>query len=122
MHLSGLADAVLADPILAEAMADARGGGVPALDLTGPEALRPFVVAAFTNEEGVRFMPDMMGSLVHAGGLALDAALDAGDLPLAFLVHGGEAALGFRRGDLISSHVKGSSRHAGDAWPPVPGG
>ncbi len=45
MHLSGLADAVLADPILAEAMADARGGGVPALDLTGPEALRPFVVA-----------------------------------------------------------------------------
>jgi N-carbamoyl-L-amino-acid hydrolase len=30
-------------------------------------------VAAFTNEEGVRFQPDMMGSLVHAGGLPLDA-------------------------------------------------
>ncbi|WP_041546278.1 MULTISPECIES: transcription-repair coupling factor [unclassified Nocardioides] len=45
MHLSGLADAVLADPVLADAMADARGGVVPALDLTGPEALRPFVVA-----------------------------------------------------------------------------
>ncbi len=40
------------------------------------QTLRPFVVAAFTNEEGVRFMPDMMGSLVHAGGLPLDAALD----------------------------------------------
>ncbi|OEZ29971.1 allantoate amidohydrolase [Variovorax boronicumulans] len=40
------------------------------------QTLRPFVVAAFTNEEGVRFMPDMMGSLVHTGGLALDAALD----------------------------------------------
>ena len=44
MTLAGLADAVLADPTLTEAMADARGGVVPALDLTGPEALRPFVV------------------------------------------------------------------------------
>jgi len=42
--LSGLADAILADATLTEAMADARGGAVPALDLTGPEALRPFVV------------------------------------------------------------------------------
>ena len=45
MHLSGLADAVLADPTLATAMADARGGVVPTLDLTGPEAMRPYVVA-----------------------------------------------------------------------------
>ncbi len=36
---------------------------------------RPLVVAAFTNEEGVRFAPDMMGSLVHAGGLGLAEAL-----------------------------------------------
>lgn len=36
---------------------------------------RPLVVAAFTNEEGVRFQPDMMGSLVYAGGLDLDTAL-----------------------------------------------
>lgn len=40
------------------------------------QTLRPLVVAAFTNEEGVRFMPDMMGSLVHAGGYPLQAALD----------------------------------------------
>lgn len=40
---------------------------------------RPIVVAAFTNEEGVRFQPDMMGSLVHAGGLPLQQALDARD-------------------------------------------
>jgi N-carbamoyl-L-amino-acid hydrolase len=40
---------------------------------------RPLVVAAFTNEEGVRFQPDMMGSLVHAGGLPLQQALDARD-------------------------------------------
>ncbi len=37
---------------------------------------RPLVVAGFTNEEGVRFQPDMMGSLVHAGGLPLAQALD----------------------------------------------
>jgi N-carbamoyl-L-amino-acid hydrolase len=38
---------------------------------------RPIVVAAFTNEEGVRFQPDMMGSLVYAGGYPLQQALDA---------------------------------------------
>ncbi len=36
---------------------------------------RPITVAAFTNEEGVRYTPDMMGSLVYAGGLALEEAL-----------------------------------------------
>ena len=38
---------------------------------------RPITVAAFSNEEGVRYQPDMMGSLVHAGGLSLQAALDS---------------------------------------------
>ena len=38
---------------------------------------RPIVVAAFTNEEGVRYQPDMMGSLVYAGGLSLQAAWDS---------------------------------------------
>ncbi|WP_206051741.1 transcription-repair coupling factor [Nocardioides ferulae] len=50
MSLTGLADAVLADPTLASAMADARGGAVRALDLTGPESLRPFVVAGLVRE------------------------------------------------------------------------
>jgi N-carbamoyl-L-amino-acid hydrolase len=36
---------------------------------------RPITVAVFTNEEGVRYTPDMMGSLVHAGGLPLEQAL-----------------------------------------------
>jgi transcription-repair coupling factor (superfamily II helicase) len=45
VSLAGLVEAVLADPTLAEAMADARSGVVPSLDLTGPEAVRPFVVA-----------------------------------------------------------------------------
>lgn len=46
------------------------------LDRHGVTTRRPLVVAAFTNEEGVRFMPDMMGSLVHAGGYPLQQALD----------------------------------------------
>lgn len=38
---------------------------------------RPLVVGAFTNEEGVRYQPNMMGSLVYAGDLSLDEALDS---------------------------------------------
>ncbi len=45
MSLAGLADAVLADPTLGSVLEDAQDGRVRALDLTGPEALRPFVVA-----------------------------------------------------------------------------
>jgi len=37
---------------------------------------RPLVVAFFTDEEGARFAPDMLGSLVYVGGLSLDEALD----------------------------------------------
>ncbi|MFJ4452907.1 Zn-dependent hydrolase [Pseudomonas sp. NPDC089392] len=37
---------------------------------------RSITVGAFTNEEGVRYQPDMMGSLVYAGGLPLQQALD----------------------------------------------
>ncbi len=40
---------------------------------------RPLIAAAFTNEEGARFQPDMMGSLVHAGGLDAEAALATPD-------------------------------------------
>ncbi len=38
---------------------------------------RSITVGAFTNEEGVRYQPDMMGSLVYAGGLPLQQALDS---------------------------------------------
>lgn len=40
---------------------------------------RPIAVALFTNEEGARFQPDMMGSLVYAGGLGLNEAYAATD-------------------------------------------
>ena len=40
---------------------------------------RPIAVAFFTNEEGARFQPDMMGSLVYAGGISLNEAYAATD-------------------------------------------
>jgi len=36
----------------------------------------PVAVAFFTDEEGARFAPDMLGSLVYVGGMALEEALD----------------------------------------------
>lgn len=54
-----------------EVLATLRDAGItPACDLS---------VAAFTNEEGVRFTPDMMGSLVLAGGYPLADALSRQD-------------------------------------------
>lgn len=38
---------------------------------------RSLAVTVFTNEEGVRFQPDMMGSLVYSGSLNLEEALNA---------------------------------------------
>ena len=49
---------------------------VAALNREGIETERPIAVAAFTNEEGARFVPDMMGSAVHQGSLPLDQALE----------------------------------------------
>ena len=40
---------------------------------------RPIAIAFFTNEEGARFQPDMMGSLVYAGGIGLNEAYAAVD-------------------------------------------
>ena len=52
---------------------------VETLNDAGVETAHPLVVCAFTNEEGARFHPDMLGSLVYAGGLAVDDALNTSD-------------------------------------------
>ena len=41
----------------------------------GLELRRPLAVGWFTDEEGARFAPDMLGSLVYVGGLAVEDAL-----------------------------------------------
>jgi beta-ureidopropionase / N-carbamoyl-L-amino-acid hydrolase len=48
---------------------------IETLKASGYACSRPLAVAAFTNEEGARYAPDMMGSLVYAGGLPVEAAL-----------------------------------------------
>ena len=48
---------------------------VATLREAGLQTRRPLAVAVFTNEEGARFQPDMMGSLVYVGGLPLHEAL-----------------------------------------------
>jgi transcription-repair coupling factor (superfamily II helicase) len=49
--LRGLAQLVATDPTLADAVAAARAGEVVTLDLTAPQALRPFVVASVAAEQ-----------------------------------------------------------------------
>nr|WP_319565732.1 Zn-dependent hydrolase [uncultured Rhodoferax sp.] len=48
---------------------------IATLRQAGIQPRRPLAVAVFTNEEGARFQPDMMGSLVYVGGLPLAEAL-----------------------------------------------
>jgi N-carbamoyl-L-amino-acid hydrolase len=52
---------------------------VETLNDAGVVTRRPIEVAFFTNEEGARFSPDMLGSMAYAGGLPLEAALDRTD-------------------------------------------
>jgi len=74
---------------------------VATLNDAGITTERPLVVAFFTNEEGARFAPDMLGSLVYVGGLPLEEALSTraidgavlGD-ELARIGYAGSAALG----------------------------
>jgi N-carbamoyl-L-amino-acid hydrolase len=49
---------------------------VEVLEGAGITTRRPLAVGFFTNEEGSRFQPDMMGSLTYVGGIPLEEALD----------------------------------------------
>ena len=46
------------------------------LEQHGVDTVHPICVAFFTNEEGARFQPDRLGSLVFVGGMGLEDALD----------------------------------------------
>lgn len=51
-----------------------------ALDAAGVRTRAPLELVNWTNEEGSRFRPAMMGSRVHAGDMTLDAALAVTDV------------------------------------------
>jgi N-carbamoyl-L-amino-acid hydrolase len=50
---------------------------VETLATAGVVPARPLAVAFFSNEEGARFPPDMMGSLVYVGGMTVEEAYEA---------------------------------------------
>ena len=81
MGVQGLADLVLEDKVLATALEDARAGTVPALDLTGPAALRPFVVRGLVDAGrtvlAVAATAREAEDLVEALGSLMDPALVA---------------------------------------------
>jgi len=49
---------------------------IETVQASGQIPKRPLAVAFFTDEEGARFPPDMLGSLVYVGGMPLEEALD----------------------------------------------
>jgi beta-ureidopropionase / N-carbamoyl-L-amino-acid hydrolase len=86
---------------------------VAALNDAQTEKCSPIAVAVFTNEEGVRFAPDMMGSLVFAGQLAIDEAyrqVDRDgvrvDQALAQIGYLGAQACGFSVGCYLELHIE----------------
>ncbi len=75
---------------------------------------RPVAVAFFTNEEGARFQPDMMGSLVFQGGLSLETALATKDAEgisveeeLKKIGYNGDAPVGcFKVDSYVEAHIE----------------
>lgn len=88
---------------------------VAALRDAGVRTRRPLQVAFFTNEEGARFQPDMLGSLVHVGGMPLEDALASASVDdgatlgaeLSRIGYAGTAAVGSPRVDsFIELHIE----------------
>ena len=52
---------------------------IETLSTAGVRLRRPLAVAFFTDEEGSRFPPDMLGSLAFVGGMSVEVALDVTD-------------------------------------------
>ena len=80
----------------------------------GVRPRRPVAIAFFTNEEGARFQPDMMGSLVFQGGLSLETALATKDAEgitveeeLKKIGYNGDAPVGcFKVDSYVEAHIE----------------
>lgn len=81
---------------------------------TGTVTRHPLAVGFFTNEEGARFAPDMLGSAVHQGALPLEQALATRAIDgailgqeLARIGYAGEAPVGaLRAAAFLELHVE----------------
>jgi len=49
VNLSGLVDTLILDPVVAEAVRDAKTDGVTTLDLSAPMPVRPILLAALAS-------------------------------------------------------------------------
>jgi beta-ureidopropionase / N-carbamoyl-L-amino-acid hydrolase len=86
---------------------------VAALDDAAVQTAHPVAVAFFTNEEGARFAPDMMGSAVNQGALRLETALSTvgidgatvGD-ELRRIGYAGQAPLGLSAAAYLELHIE----------------
>ena len=75
---------------------------------------RPLAVAFFTNEEGARFAPDMMGSMVHQGHISLGESLESTGIDgtnveenLERIGYAGDASCGSNRAEAyVELHVE----------------
>ncbi len=87
---------------------------VATLNDAGIVTKHPVAVGFFTNEEGARFQPDMMGSGVHQGALDLDAMLSVEGIDgttvgadLAAINYDGDVVPGdFRARSFVELHVE----------------
>jgi N-carbamoyl-L-amino-acid hydrolase len=87
---------------------------VQTLNDAGISTKHPIAVAFFTNEEGARFAPDMMGSGVHQGALDLDEMLAVKGIDsktvndqLSAIGYAGETAVGgFRAHSYVELHIE----------------
>jgi beta-ureidopropionase / N-carbamoyl-L-amino-acid hydrolase len=87
---------------------------IETLNDAGVETRKPIGVGFFTNEEGARFAPDMMGSAVHQGAAKVEDMLDVigvdgkrvGD-ELESIGYAGEASTGdFKADSFVELHVE----------------
>ncbi|MCK5273536.1 MAG: hydantoinase/carbamoylase family amidase, partial [Alphaproteobacteria bacterium] len=87
---------------------------ISVLNDAGIETRRPVAVGFFTNEEGARFQPDMMGSGVNQGALDLDEMLSVEGIDgsrvaddLRAIGYAGDATIGeFRAHCFVELHVE----------------
>ena len=87
---------------------------IECLNQAGVTTGAPLAVGFFTNEEGSRFAPDMMGSGVHQGALSLETCLAARGIDgavvgdeLARIGYAGDATCGdFRARAFVELHIE----------------
>ena len=109
MKLSGLVDTLITDPVVAEAVRDAKADGVTTLDLSAPTPVRPVLLAALASEQNGAGRPvlavtatfreaeeltEALQCLVEPGTVAVLPGLGdpAARAPLAPLRHGRPAS------------------------------